>query len=229
MWPNNVPFKRPKRTLNALFALSALGKLHRLEMECDDQGNPAPTIIPFSEEAASELATWRKGQNIREAGVSGLLLSHVGKLPGIVVRLSLVLTFLEWAATGNAPEPTEIPKRHALAAIGLVDAYFLPMARRCFGDAALPQELRDAAAVAKWIVRPTERSGQRPTTINATELRRGEGAPVRDAKRMRDALAELEDLGWLKNVGGREGGAPGRQRSDYEVNPKVFELRESGT
>ena len=230
VWPENVPFERPKRTLNALFALSALGKLHALEMGRDDQGNPAPTLVPFSEEAAHELEAWRKGQTTREAGVSGLLLSHVGKLPGIVVRLSLVLTFLEWAATPNAPEPTEIPKRHALAAIGLVDAYFLPMARRCFGDAALPQELRDAAAVAKWIVRPLdpEKGEQRPTTINATELRRGEGSPVRDAGRMRAALAELEDLGWVMSVGGREGG-PGRPRSDYAVNPRVFEARKTRT
>lgn len=230
VWPESVPFARPKRTLNAQWAQSALGKLHQLEMGRDDQGNPVPTLIPFSEEAARELAAWRRGQITREAQVSGLMLSHVGKLPGIVVRLSLVLTFLEWAATPNASEPTTIPKHHALAAIGLVDAYFLPMARRCFGNAALPQELRDAAAVAKWIVRPLdpEKGEQRPTIINATEIRRGEGAPVRDAGRMRAALTELEDLGWVKSVGGREGGAPGRQRSDYAVNPKVFELRELG-
>lgn len=231
VWPENVPFARPKRTLNAQWAQTALGKLHGLAMAQDEQGNPTPVLVPFSNEAAHKLAAWRAGQSTREAGVSGLLLSHVGKLPGIVVRLSLVLTFLEWAATPNGPEPTEIPKRHALAAIGLVDAYFLPMAKRCFGDAALPQELRDAAAVGKWIIRPldVEKGEQRPTIINARELRHGEGAPLRDSARMRAALAELEDLGWVKSAGGREGGAPGRQRSDYAVNPKVFKAVETGT
>lgn len=65
--------------------------------------------------------------------------------------------------------------------------------------------------------------------INAYELRRREGAPVRDAGRMTAALAELKDLGWIRKIGGREGGGRGRQRLDYEVNPKVFVDRSPAT
>jgi hypothetical protein len=35
-----------------------------------------------------------------EAEAEGLLLSFVGKLPGMAARLSLVLAFLDWAAEG---------------------------------------------------------------------------------------------------------------------------------
>ncbi len=47
-------------------------------------------------------------------------------------------------------------------------------------------------------------------------------APVRDGNRVKAALAEMEDTGWLRRIGGRAGGKGGRQREDYTVNPMVF-------
>jgi hypothetical protein len=44
------------------------------------------------------------------------------------------------------------------AAAGMLEQYFLPMAQRTYGDAALSERDRDAATLARWIYteRPKE-------------------------------------------------------------------------
>ena len=64
------------------------------------------------------------------------------------------------------------------------------MARRVFGEAALPQSERDAHGLARWLVQQKPI----PETINARELRRMAGGPsIPDSARMADALDELAD------------------------------------
>jgi hypothetical protein len=43
---------------------------------------------------------FRKAVRGWEDGAEGLMLSFLGKLPGMTARLALVLAFLDWAADG---------------------------------------------------------------------------------------------------------------------------------
>jgi hypothetical protein len=176
-------------------------------------------IVPMSEPAAAYLQEWREYMPTLEAAANGLLLSWIGKLPGLAVRLSLVLEML-WRCGDkpSEPEPAEIGGEAVQQATRLLYLYMLPMARRCFGDAATPQHERDAAALARWILahHPV------PERVNARELRQAGALTTKEAARYDKALAELTETGVVRPAFTRSGDVPGRPRKDYEVNPKLF-------
>ena len=94
--------------------------------------------------------------------------------------------------------------------------YFKPMLARALGEAALPQDERNAAMFGRAIL------ARKAKQINARDVRRHWRLPgLRDAKDVMAAIGVLEDAGWLSPMGGREGSAPGRQRSDFIVDPRV--------
>jgi hypothetical protein len=129
-----------------------------------------------------------------------------------------VLELLWWCGAGGmtAP-PATISVKAFAAAAALFSRYLLPMAERVYGDAALPDSDRNAATIARWIVR------QRLTVINARELRRKRLPGLSDPGDVRNALAVLVDATWLFPISSRAGATPGRQREDYTVNPRVLE------
>jgi hypothetical protein len=108
-----------------------------------------------------------------------------------------------------------ISEHAAVAAIGFLDAYATPMARRCFGEASLPQADRDALALARWL----KAQDPLPGTINARGLRRHHAPIGRDADRYDPALIELAEAGWLRRLPGRSG--TGRPSKDWAVNPRI--------
>lgn len=109
----------------------------------DEQDQSRPWLIPFRKEARALLDEFRAAVRDWETGAEGLLLSFIGKLPGLAVRLSLVLAYLDWAA-GDGAEPHEIGLDHFGRAAHLVEAYALPMARRAYADASLTKAERAA-------------------------------------------------------------------------------------
>jgi hypothetical protein len=194
-------------------------------------------VLPLEPAAADAVQTWRERVAELEAAAAGLLLSWLGKLPGMAVRLALVLELLWWGADaltgGHEPggaladaltvrEPEGVSRAAVGAALRLLEGYALPMARRAFGEAALPQADRDAAALARWL-RARE---QMPATVNARELRHADALPTRDPARYDLALGELEATGWVRPAPqqpgpGRGRPGPGRGRKDWDVNPKL--------
>src|SRR5205085_10369240 len=90
----------------------------------------------------------------RQEGAGGLIRSALGKARGTALRLALVLEQLWWCGRdGVASPPTEISERAFLAACNLVADYLMPMAERVYGDAACRPEDRNAATLARWIIR----------------------------------------------------------------------------
>ena len=88
-----------------------------------------------------------------------------------------------------------------------------------YGDATLPEEERLAAMLARWIV------SERPALINARELRRTLRLPdLRAANNLQKAIDALAEFGWVQRAGGRQGDTKGRQRGDYTVSPRLFEV-----
>jgi hypothetical protein len=106
------------------------------------------------------------------------------------------------------------------SAADFIEQYAVGMARRVFGEAALPRADRDARAVARWLVRQKPL----PETINARELRRMANGPgIADANRVSAALDELAEAGWVRPAPSRAAGH-GRQRQDWAVNPALRQV-----
>jgi hypothetical protein len=143
-------------------------------------------------------------------------LSWLGKLPGLAVRLATLLELLWWCPSGmDAPEPGQVSRSAVRAALDFLKGYAVPMARRAFGEAALPISDRDAIALARWLYA----RDPIPAVINARALRHADALPTREAERYDHALAELEAAGWVRRAPRQPG--PGRTRKDWLVNPKL--------
>jgi hypothetical protein len=195
---------------------AALRRLRELPMP---DGKPA--ILLFDDAAAEAMQDWRGEAKAMEADAAGLFLSWTGKLPGFAVRLAVIFAHLDWIA---APDGTAPPERITLddlaRALGFLADYAMPMARRAFGEAALPEAERDARRLARWYLR---QPAPRPETLNARKLRRmADGPGLLTAPRITAALEELAELGWCRPAPGREGGGAGRQRGDWAVNPALL-------
>ena len=214
VWPEPLPPRRPTATVADGTAYEALGRLHSLEMGLGEDGQPVRVTVPLTEEAADVFQKWREVHHEGQP-LSGMFASHYGKLPGSVLRLALVIEHLWWAAEGGTP-PASIGINATNAAAGLVTDYFLPMARRAYGDAVLPDDERDARTIARWIVR------NRIDRINARKLYRQAKLPgLTSAKAVNAALDYLEEAACVWPAPSRVGDRPGRQRGDYIVNPKL--------
>ena len=212
-WPVSVPPQRPAGVPDQSLALAALRRLLELPWQ-----PPAPIILPFTDAAAEVIQAFREEAANLESPAAGMFLSWLGKLPGFCLRLAVIIQHLEWCWDDAAPPPpNEIEEWAVAAAADFLEQYAVPMARRVFGEAALPQAEGDARTLARWLVR------QNPplATINARDLRRmADGPGIRDANRINAALEELTEAGWVRPAPTRARGY-GRHRLDWSVNPAV--------
>lgn len=214
VWPEAVKFEKPKVVHDSAKLLCAFERLRELPLDEDD----APKVLPFSKEAQHVFVEWRKRVQRSEQRATGTMISFIGKMPGVAVRLSVVLTYLDWSALKNASEPKGINLQYLERAIALIDDYLIPMAKRAFADIALPQAQADARTVAQWILR-TE-----PHSINLRLMRRkGRVLDTPDAERYAAAIKHLLDCGWVRHAQARNGKQPGRLQGTYRVNPHLFD------
>jgi hypothetical protein len=146
----------------------------------------------------------------------GLMRSAFGKARGLTLRISLVLEMLWWCASdGIAAPPIVISEQAFFAAAMLVAEYFMPMAERVYGDAAASRTDRNAATMAKWIVR------EKANEVYVRYLQRVVRLHgLKTADDIHEAAQALIAADWLREpltVLGK------RPRMAYPVNPKVME------
>ncbi|MGP6089854.1 DUF3987 domain-containing protein [Antarctobacter jejuensis] len=216
VWPNPAPVKRPETLHDEVFIESALRRLWSLRMPSDEDGHPRPSFVPFAENTRNLLDKFRIYVRDLEGNAEGLILSFLGKLPGMAVRLSLVLAIMDWAS-GETDEPQEISVAHFGKAAHLVAEYLLPMARRAYAERSVSQAELSARALGLLI----REEGWKQFT--AREVRRKQRAHLHDMEKINPALRILEsaDLVKLTTVPpGPKGGAPKRL---YSVHPIVHE------
>ena len=91
IWPERLPPRQPERLASDTLADAAMARLTAMDLVPDDNGNLRPWFVPFNDNAQDVMNAWRKTCAGWEAGAEGLLLSFIGKLPGMAARLSLVL------------------------------------------------------------------------------------------------------------------------------------------
>jgi len=215
IWPGPRRPSRPRAGLRTGGLAERLGRLHTLHWTA-----PEPLAVAFDAKAQDNMQAWREAVAEMEAGAAGLFLSWLGKLPGFGLRLATILAHLDWCEHGRGEPPAVITGDAMARACDFLENYAVPMARRCFGEAALPEAERDSRRLARWLRQRTER----PTVLNVQELRRMAGGPgIPTAERLRAALAELAGLSIVREATPNRAGAGGRSRNDWDVNPGFWE------
>jgi hypothetical protein len=193
---------------------TALERLLTLDLVTNDAGEALPVFIPFTAGARSLMDDFRNAARGWEDGADGLMLSFVGKLPGMAVRLALVLGLLDWAADGGEPLH-EITVQHFGRAAHLVEAYLLPMARRAYADASTPKPERAARRLV-GIIR--EQGWQRFTSRDVLRLDR---AGLGSKAELDPALSLLTDGDCIRPIDPPTNPQGGRPQRLFLVNPAV--------
>jgi uncharacterized protein DUF3987 len=215
VWPSRPAFARPQCSANLLGLEAALRRLDDLAWGIGETGERAPVTLPLDPSAADAFEAFQLANRDHEDDSSGMLKSFIGKLPGIALRLALVAELSEWAFCGGE-EPRSICKETVEAVADFLETYAMPMAARVYGDAGLPVVERNAATIARYLLK------YRPKTLNARELRREAGLPgLREAGAVREAIDALVEAAWLRPSPSRNSESPGRQRADFLVNPAI--------
>jgi hypothetical protein len=217
IWPNPAPLRRPQAWADEALMDRALERLLSFDMVTNEAGECRPWFIPFAEDARCLMDDFRQTVRGWEADAEGLMLSLIGKLPGLAARLSLVLGCLDHAAD-DGDEPHEITASEFGRAAHLVEAYFLPMARRAYADAATPKADRAARRLV-GIIR--EQGWQSFTARDVMRLdRQGMGSKAE----VDPALAMLEDGECIRPLEAPPNPQGGRPQRLYAVNPALHSI-----
>ena len=179
-------------TPNAAWAIEALDRLRELDLAPGDPAKPDldaadPRRAALMEEFGSEMEA-----RLDQSG--GLLRSAYGKARGAALRLSLVLEWLWCCGKADMPMPPDsISEEAFVAAATLVGEYFMPMAERVFGDAGASDVERNAATLARWIIK------ERPHEVHVRRMQREVRLPgLRSAEQIKAAAKVLVDADWLR-------------------------------
>lgn len=216
VWPSRPSFSRPNSSANLAGLEAALRRLDGLEWGTGEFGDQVPVTLPLDPAAADAFEAFELANRDHEDDSSGMLKSFIGKLRGIALRLSLIVELSEWAVSNEGSEPRSIRRETVEVVADFLESYAMPMAARVYGDAALPVVERNAAMIARYLLK------HQPKTLNARELRRKAGLPgLREADAVREAMDALVEAAWLRPSPSRNSDSPGRRRADFLVNPQI--------
>lgn len=217
-FPEPRAFARPTRSHDPEPWKADLARLLRLPMVPVEGGDLRPWYMHFSDAAANVIESAAGEWAGREANASGLMLGALGKARGQAVRLALILELLRWCAERpNQDAPSTIGEDAAMAAVGLLDGYFLDMAMRAFGQGVLTNAERHARTLLRHIV--ASGAGE----VNERAIRETPNLPgLSSADAVQAAVGVLKRDDVLLEARRPEG--RGRPRTDHIVNPRLWEL-----
>ncbi|PTX54658.1 uncharacterized protein DUF3987 [Litoreibacter ponti] len=214
VWPNPAPVSRPKHVHDDRDLCSIFERLISLEMETDDVGLPRPAIVGFTEEAKNVVDEFRQKVRDWEAEVDGLLLSFIGKLPGLTIRLSLVMMMLEWAC-GSHDEPREISAEAYRKATILAENYFLQMAKRTYGSTSVSQKERAGRRLVELLRKKAWKQ------FSSREVRRAQRTGLATQEEIDMGIAALERADIIKAIKPEPSPKGGRPQRLFAVNPVI--------
>ncbi|NOD29568.1 DUF3987 domain-containing protein [Ruegeria atlantica] len=216
IWPDPAPIQRPQSIPDDAFIDRAISRLLSLRMVTDEFDVTRPWLITFTEGARDRLDTLRSYVRDLEAGADGLLLSYIGKLPGMTIRLALVLSYLDWA-TGVEDEAHQVSTEDFDRAALFVTSFALPMAQRAYASASLSKTERAARRLVAVI---REQGWERFTSREVLRLDRSGLATVSE---LNPVLKILEEGDILRLVEQPSGAAGVRRSRLYIVNPVIHQ------
>jgi hypothetical protein len=217
IYPAPVPrvWKTPVADLDVL--KRALAKLRALPTELDGD-RLLPVVVPLAPDAQELMEPWWIDNGAAGHASTGFRAGLLGKAGGVVLRLSLILELLEWAA-GGGREPVAVTKSSVAAAISLFEDYLLPSACRVFGAAGRDREDLAAASLLKQIRHRCE------ATVNAKTIYRTWSLPgLNSAKSVNAALDQLSEAGWARRDRGEPDARGGRPANNWTINPLLWEV-----
>ena len=217
-WPAPAPVKRPTRYADDAVADQAWARLVSLQMTPYENGELRPWFTQFDEDARTLMDAWRIQCSEWETGKSGLLLSHIGKLPGLAARLSLVLAAIDHAFE-DTPAPNIITANEFGRACHFFETYGLPMARRCYAPASIPTEEKAGRHLLGLI------RSQCWTTFTTRQVMRMDRTAFSSRAKLDPALNVLIEGDCIRAITPpKNDGVSGRPIQAYAVNPAVIEV-----
>lgn len=179
------------------------------ERERDFNGEPAGIpFLRFGPQALEAFTEWRIGleRTIRAGDLSPALESHFAKYRKLVPALALTSHLADGYVGSVTLEAT-------LRAIAWAD-FLAPHARRAYGSG--PARASQAARAILSRIRKRDI----PDGFVARDVYRPQWSGLTDRDTVREALALLEDHGYLASRKQQTGGAP---QTVYTVNPRVYQ------
>lgn len=215
IWPDPAPVMRPRAAPDEGFINRALGRFYDLQLMTDEHDQQRPWVLPFDDGAKDQLDQFRLNVREWENEAEGLMLSYIGKLPGLTARIALILAHLDWAAQAR-DQPQDIDAQTFSRAADLVEHYALPMARRAYADASASKVERAAMRLVEII---RENTWQRFTSRDVLRLDR---AGLGTAAEVNPVLQALEENHLLRSVEVQKNPRGGRPSRAFLVNPAVL-------
>jgi hypothetical protein len=212
LWPEPVGLTRATTTPDDRPIERAFHRLRGLRFVGEE-----PITIPFSNEAAEAMWTWQRKHHAASAAAAGRYGSALGKFPGYVARIALVLEHLWWAVSETEAAPSKVEARAVKASADLVDEYFAPMLARILGEEAITQSERAATLLARAII------DRKAETLNIRTVKREWRVPglMRTAA-VDAAVHELVEARWLVRSPNQP--TTGRRNTTYIVRQEIREL-----
>ena len=214
-WPNPAPIKRPGAWTNESMLDEVLSRLLSLDLVTNEADELLPCFIHFDDDARNLMDKWRLRVREWENSSEGLLLSFIGKLPGLAARLSLILAFLDWAS-GEGDEPREITVDAFGRAAHFIEDYALPMARRAYANASVPKVERAAHRIIALI----RENGW--ASFSSRDVMRPQRSGINLAADVNAALKLLEEADCIFAEQIEVGPKGGRPPRTFIVNPKIL-------
>ena len=214
-WPEPAPLSRPSTPVDGDLIETALLRIARLQPIPEESGEARPWIVPFSDDAQDALDHFRAQARAWERDCDGLLLSFIGKLPGLAVRLSLVIAFLDWSASGGE-DPWRIDAPTFTRAARFLEHYALPMARRAYLTGAQSPTERAARTLIALL---KKKALSHFTTRDILRLGR---TGLTTAKDLDPALRLLEDNDIIRPCQTTQDPKGGRPTRAYFVSPAIL-------
>lgn len=214
-FPSPPPLRRPTAVLDDRFISDAFERLRELAPATDDEGRKRPFFVHLEEPAQEALHQFRKQCREWESDAVNLMKSHIGKLPGLAVRVATVLAHLDFAANGQDPV-SSITAGHLGRACHYVGEHLRKHAFKAYGTAAMPNEIRAASRIAEII----KAEGLRQ--VSTREIQRRGLAGLQSAKEIGPAFSALQGADWIAPI---QHSGPGRPSKIFAVNPKVEDMK----
>lgn len=211
VYPAQVLLSRPTAKLDTATAQQAMERLRALEPTIDDQGEKRPYFLHLDPQAQDALQAFRQQCREWEQDASGLMKSHIGKLPGMAVRVATVLALLDYSID-SGPAVQSISAGHLGRACHYLGEHLRKHAHRSYGAASMPQEVRAASRIGEII----KAEGMRQ--ISTREIQRRGLVGLQSAKEIGPAFNVLQDAGWIAPI---QQSGPGRPAKSYAVNPHL--------
>lgn len=210
-WPDQLPAGRIPAGTQHDDLESALNRIDAFPI--DDEG----IELGLSEEAYGVFDDWYLEDRGSRVGTKGKLGSAYGKLAGYVLRLAGILHILDWAfseANGNCP--FTISPKNVLAALTLIEKYFVPQLKRVYQDAD-----RDPIdTIASGILNYCKKNKVREFSLRKArrEWEIGGHRAAGAAKQFDTAADLLVDGEWIRKSFEAHSNA-----KSFTVNPRLFQ------